>query len=519
MSDERRTSSDYDSAEDAPGEFIRTSRSVPAAVVPAPRSRLKFFIILVFLFGLVPFAAIFLSGIYSKYVEYTPPTIEVLDAPRGIGLAPVSLHVRFRDLDSGLDAAVVRIKQRGAAREIKRVTFDGRREAELELSFEGEKAELLEGTAVITFKAFDRSFWSNAQEESLELRVDYHKPKVEVVSTQHNARLGGSQLLFYRAYDEDLGISGVKVGNAIFRGFPAGGLDGDLKQSNLYAAIYAIPLDFDSARDVIKVFAEDNSGNSAFSGFYNRVAPRPSRPTPARVGDEFVREKVAVIARENAARIGELRGGSERNRGADATAADYRRAFSDVNDLLRRADDAQISRLLANAARAEAYWQGPFARPQMTIQSGFGDTLKYVYLSTNEEIGEWRQIGMEFLPSQSGREVPAAGNGVVAFVETFPVYGRTVAIDHGLGLVTLYSQLGSATVARGDSVRKGQTVGVGGGSGLSRNGALRVEFRLQGTPVDPQEWLDGGWFFSHIVGKANEVKQSMGIPAYVPLAR
>lgn len=506
------------------------NKQLEETAVAAGRSRkfigIRTFIIFVLLFALVPFGALFLSGLYSKYIEHTPPTIEILEAPRGLGTAPVTLHVRFRDLDSGLDEAVIRIRQRGTPREIKRISFDGKSEGELTVSFEGSKSELVEGIATIELKAFDRSFWSNAREEVLQLRVDYHKPKIEVLSTQHNARLGGSQLLFYQAYDENLAISGVRVGTQTFLGSPARGLDKDLTDPNLYAVIYAVPLDFDPARDTIRAFVEDNAGNTVTKSFYNKASGRPSRAVTARVGEDFVRDKVMPLQREYREEIARFDGGGihadsgvedRPERQGQEQSAELPLIFDQVNRVLRARDEAKIVRLLSAAPGREALWQGLFIRPPMTVQSSFADRLQYLYVGADQQLGEQHQFGIELLPSRNQTDVLAANNGLVIFVESFPVYGRTVAIDHGFNIATVYSQLGNVVVAKGESVQKGQTIASGGGSGLTRNGAIRVELRIQGLAVDPQEWFDGSWFFSHIIGKTNDLRRSLGLQAFLPL--
>jgi murein DD-endopeptidase MepM/ murein hydrolase activator NlpD len=88
-----------------------------------------------------------------------------------------------------------------------------------------------------------------------------------------------------------------------------------------------------------------------------------------------------------------------------------------------------------------------------------------------------------------GTPVRAAAAGTVAFAG--PVGGRLfVTVDHGAGLESTYSFLGSIAVRRGDVVSQGQTIAR---SGTGHAGdivpSLHFGVRLADTYVDPLEYL------------------------------
>src|SRR4030095_9774187 len=64
-----------------------------------------------------------------------------------------------------------------------------------------------------------------------------------------------------------------------------------------------------------------------------------------------------------------------------------------------------------------------------------------------------------------GTPVVAAHRGRVALVADFFFPGRLVALDHGLGLYTLYFHLDTVVVTDGELVDRGQTVGTVGSTG------------------------------------------------------
>lgn len=59
--------------------------------------------------------------------------------------------------------------------------------------------------------------------------------------------------------------------------------------------------------------------------------------------------------------------------------------------------------------------------------------------------------------------VSSAGPGRVTLVTWMPGYRTVVIVDHGAGYRTVYANLASATVRRGNSVRRGEQIGKAGG--------------------------------------------------------
>ena len=95
------------------------------------------------------------------------------------------------------------------------------------------------------------------------------------------------------------------------------------------------------------------------------------------------------------------------------------------------------------------------------------------------------------LGSVSGVPIHAAANGVVILAEVWGGYGRTVVIDHGGGLSTLYAHQSSIAASRGDEVLAGDVVGYIGCSGYCTGPHLHFEVREVGAPVDPMLYLPG----------------------------
>ena len=88
-----------------------------------------------------------------------------------------------------------------------------------------------------------------------------------------------------------------------------------------------------------------------------------------------------------------------------------------------------------------------------------------------------------------GTRIIAPADGVIRFAEIVQGYGRTVLIDHGNGISTLYGHMSGYAVTPGELVHRGDTVGYVGQSGRSTGPHLHYEVRIFNTPVNPSRYL------------------------------
>ena len=112
--------------------------------------------------------------------------------------------------------------------------------------------------------------------------------------------------------------------------------------------------------------------------------------------------------------------------------------------------------------------------------------------------GVKRMAGKDFLWSHKGVDlnvpegtpVRAANSGeVILAEERFYLHGKTVTIDHGQGITTIYLHLKSINVKKGDTVTKGQVIGRVGETGLATGPHLHWGLYVHGVPVDPLPWV------------------------------
>jgi murein DD-endopeptidase MepM/ murein hydrolase activator NlpD len=131
-------------------------------------------------------------------------------------------------------------------------------------------------------------------------------------------------------------------------------------------------------------------------------------------------------------------------------------------------------------------WTAPFIRPRAaTVTSRFGSGRMF-----NGTLSS-RHLGVDFRGA-TGAAVHAANRGVVALVGDFFLAGNVVYIDHGGGVVTAYFHLSKVLVAQGDTVSRGQEIGLVGSTGRVTGPHLHWSARYGATTVNPLDLLSIG---------------------------
>ena len=151
---------------------------------------------------------------------------------------------------------------------------------------------------------------------------------------------------------------------------------------------------------------------------------------------------------------------------------------------LKKESDAIAAFLRARqSGKAIAPGSGVLARP-------LGSAITSVFGSRRHPIlGTVRMHnGIDF-GSPMGTPIKAAAAGVVLSVGDRGGYGKTVIIDHGGSLATLYAHQSRTAVREGQTVTRGQVIGYVGSTGLSTGPHLHFEVRVNGNPVDPMRYL------------------------------
>lgn len=146
-----------------------------------------------------------------------------------------------------------------------------------------------------------------------------------------------------------------------------------------------------------------------------------------------------------------------------------------------------IERILTEAARLDTLfasvtprgWEGAVAAP-------VGGRASATFGARSVFNGEARNphAGIDY-GSPTGTPVVAPAGGRIAIAEDLYFTGRTVVIDHGLGMYSVLAHLSAITVEAGSLVERGARVGRVGATGRATGPHLHWGVRLRGARVDP----------------------------------
>ena len=169
--------------------------------------------------------------------------------------------------------------------------------------------------------------------------------------------------------------------------------------------------------------------------------------------------------------------------------ADRRRMAALIEELQRRRKELveQARREGRPAPPETAYLQGKMGKLEWPVARG---KVVRGYGPYTDEITRTKVInnGIE-ISSPEGDQVSTVASGSVVMAEWYLAYGKTVMIDHGSSMYTIYAHLGEVYVNKGDFVKDGDVIATVGSTGSLEGPMLYFELRDGARPVDPRTWL------------------------------
>jgi murein DD-endopeptidase MepM/ murein hydrolase activator NlpD len=153
---------------------------------------------------------------------------------------------------------------------------------------------------------------------------------------------------------------------------------------------------------------------------------------------------------------------------------------------------AEVARIAADAARLDALFNtttgqalpGPF---QMPIAAAPQDTFGARSIFNGQPRSP--HAGVDFR-APSGTPITSPASAVVVLADDLFFTGQTVALDHGLGLISVMAHLSKISVRAGEAVRTGDVVGEVGATGRATGPHLHWSVRLNGARVDPMSFTE-----------------------------
>lgn len=352
------------------------------------------------------------------------------------------------------------------------------------VKIEPKESGLTDGKAILRLIVKDYSwrgwFQGNAIHNEKEIIIDTKPPEIHVLTRAHNISQGGSGLLIYKL-SEPCPKTGVYIEKDFFPGH-----SGYYEDADIFLSFFAFDYQ-NGPESKMFVQATDKAGNSSKTGFPHYIKKKSFKHDTINISDNFLNSKMPEFE----------------SKILQGTGASMKEKFVAVNQKLRKASYKQVSEIVSKTDSI-LYWKGPFLRlPASANRAGFADHRVYKY--RGKIIDRQVHLGVD-LASVAHSPVPASNKGKVVMAESVGIYGKTVIIDHGFGLFSMYAHLSSMSVNKGQIVLKGQSIGQTGMTGLAGGDHLHFSMIVNKTFVNPVEWWDASWITNNISSKIMNIQ-------------
>lgn len=411
---------------------------------------------------------------YIFFKDLEGPAVKIIPDSNKVSPATV-LKITMED-PAGIRSLVVGIRKNNVLNVIYNKHFDNYlpvNTVEVPLK----EAQLRDGAFEMEIRATDGSLagfgQGNTRTLLLPMRLDTQPPRIAMQALPPNVRRGGAAVIRY-TIDEEVTQNGVLVAGYFVPGY--------LQRDGSYLCFFPFPYTMTAReyKNAVEITATDIAGNVTRHRLALMAFERPFRNDKIDLKDNFlqaVESKLGHLAPD---------------------AKDPLECYLYINNEVRAANVAML-RNLKDDTSAAMLWRGVFLRmPRSAARAGFADHRYFTYNSKN--VGESYHLGFD-LASVRNAEVPAANSGRVIFTGEQGIYGNLLVIDHGLGLMSLYSHLSQTSVKAGDLVEKGQIVGRTGSTGLAFGDHLHFGILVGGMEVTPLEWIDAKWIKDNVIDR------------------
>ncbi len=147
--------------------------------------------------------------------------------------------------------------------------------------------------------------------------------------------------------------------------------------------------------------------------------------------------------------------------------------------------DREAMRAALSRSSSVKYWTLPFSRPVPGVVTSLYGLRRFF---NGEERNAHRGVDFD---AMAGDPVAACEEGIIVLAEEQYYGGNTIVVDHGLNVFSLYLHLSAINVAVGDTVARGQVVGLIGSTGRSTGPHLHLSLSVQGESVNAARVIEG----------------------------
>ncbi len=404
-------------------------------------------------------------------IEWEKPTVRLSPESNYLGQ---KLSVQIDDQKSGVAEVKMDVVQGGKTINLLNEKFPAKtNKVEKVLTMRPRPGGLKDGEAVITITASDHS-WNGGNPVTVtkKMIIDTTPPQLTVLGALHYVNQGGAGVITYQV-SEEAPVNGVQIGDAFFPGYHL--------EKDHYVAYYAIPYGATQVSPV--VLAEDRAGNKTKGAFRAILKEKKFRKEKIQLSEGFLNNVVPYFTAQNP----NLKGNPLE-------------IFLSVNRKQRELDHEQVRKICQNTT-PKPLWSGTFLRlPNAKPMASFAEDRSYWY--NGQEVDRQTHLGVD-LASLAQSSVPAANSGKIVFAGPLGIYGNAVMIDHGCGLFSMYAHLSKIDTEVNKEVKKGDSLGKTGSTGMAGGDHLHFAMLIQGQFINPIEWWDDHWIKDNVEKKMN----------------
>ncbi len=133
--------------------------------------------------------------------------------------------------------------------------------------------------------------------------------------------------------------------------------------------------------------------------------------------------------------------------------------------------------------REEKLWEGGFIRP---VEGELSLTFGLTRIINGQSRSPHTGVDIK---AEEGTLVLACNSGIVVLVDELFFSGKSVIMDHGWGIFSMYFHLSEVLVKEGDRIHTGMALGRVGSTGRSTGPHLHWGIRVNGARVNPLSLL------------------------------
>jgi len=156
----------------------------------------------------------------------------------------------------------------------------------------------------------------------------------------------------------------------------------------------------------------------------------------------------------------------------------------DEETLKRVSKESDIINGLWRLPASAAVWSGSFLRPidgEVVGTFGTGSIINNQPRSPHTGVD---------LKGEEGTPIKAVNDGKVILICDHFFTGKSIFLDHGTDIISMYFHLQEIDVKEGDMVRKGQIIGLVGSTGRVTGPHLHWGMRINGARINPLSLIE-----------------------------